>query len=146
MSMCVCSVAQLRLALCDPMPCSLPGSSCPWNFPGKILEWVATSYSRGPSWLRDWTCISCTAGRFLGTAPPKKPLSYTLWCVFHQHPLGLLWMVVFFFFFSFNFYWTIVALQCCYFLLYSRVNQPYIILNGFLHATVASNHTYSNIP
>ena len=21
--------------LCDPMDCSLPGSSCPWNFPGK---------------------------------------------------------------------------------------------------------------
>ena len=28
-------VAQLFLTLCDPMDCSLPGSPCPWNFPGK---------------------------------------------------------------------------------------------------------------
>ena len=27
-------VAQLCLTLCDPMDCSLPGSSCPWDFPG----------------------------------------------------------------------------------------------------------------
>ena len=25
----------------------------------KILEWVAISSSRGSSWPRDWTCISC---------------------------------------------------------------------------------------
>ena len=24
--------------LCDPMDCSLPGSSCPWDFPGKNTE------------------------------------------------------------------------------------------------------------
>ena len=27
--------AQSCLTLCDPMDCSPPGSSCPWNFPGK---------------------------------------------------------------------------------------------------------------
>ena len=31
----VCPVTQLCPTLCDPMDCSLPGSSCPWDFPGK---------------------------------------------------------------------------------------------------------------
>ena len=34
-------VAQSYQTLCDPMDCSLPRFLCPWNFPGKILEWVA---------------------------------------------------------------------------------------------------------
>ena len=36
---CVCVYAQglSRLTLCDLMDCSIPGSSCPWNFSGKIL-------------------------------------------------------------------------------------------------------------
>ena len=29
-----------------------------------ILEWVAIPFSRGSSWPRDQTCISCIAGRF----------------------------------------------------------------------------------
>ena len=32
---CVCSVAQSRLILCNPMDCSPPGSSCLWNLLGK---------------------------------------------------------------------------------------------------------------
>ena len=31
---------------------------CPWNYPGRILEWVAISFSRGSSWPRDWTWAS----------------------------------------------------------------------------------------
>ena len=31
---------------------------CPWNFQARILEWVAISYSRGSSQMRDQTCIS----------------------------------------------------------------------------------------
>ena len=30
----------------------------------RILEWVAISFSRGSSWPRKWTQISCSAGRF----------------------------------------------------------------------------------
>ena len=41
----------------------------PWTvahriFQTRILEWVATSFSRGSSWSRDWTWISCSADRF----------------------------------------------------------------------------------
>ena len=39
-------VAQSCLTLCDPMDCSLPGSSVHGIFPTKVLEWVAISFSR----------------------------------------------------------------------------------------------------
>ena len=32
---------------------------CPWNFPARILEWVAISFSRWSSWARDQIPISC---------------------------------------------------------------------------------------
>ena len=33
---------------------------CPWDNPGKsILQWVAISSSKGSSWPRDWTSVSC---------------------------------------------------------------------------------------
>ena len=53
-----CSVAKLCLTLCDPMDCSLPGSSDHGIFQAKVLEWVAISSSRGPSQPRDRTCVS----------------------------------------------------------------------------------------
>ena len=39
-------VAQSSLTPSDPMDCSLPGSSIHWIFRGRILEWVAISFSR----------------------------------------------------------------------------------------------------
>ena len=60
--------------LCDPMDCSLPGSSVHRIFQARILEWVAISSSRGSSWPRDRTCISCIAGKFFPAEPPGKPL------------------------------------------------------------------------
>ena len=49
--------------LCDPMRCSPPGSSVHGTLQARILEWVATPFSRGSSWPGDRTQISCTAGR-----------------------------------------------------------------------------------
>ena len=57
-------VAQSCPTLCDPMDCSPPGSSVHEIFQARILEWVAISFSRGSSQPRDWTWVSCTAGRF----------------------------------------------------------------------------------
>jgi len=40
---------------------------CPRDFPARILEWVAISFSRESSWPRDRisiSCVSCIAGRF----------------------------------------------------------------------------------
>ena len=44
--------------LCDPMDHSSPGSSVPGIHQARILEWVATSCSRGSSQPRNQTCIS----------------------------------------------------------------------------------------
>ena len=46
---CFCSVAQLCLTLCDPMDCSLPGSSVHGISQARIPEWLAISFSRGSS-------------------------------------------------------------------------------------------------
>ena len=56
-------VAQSCLTLCDPMDCSLPGSSIHGIFQTRVLEWVAISFSRGSSQPRDRTVVSCIAGR-----------------------------------------------------------------------------------
>ena len=67
---CVCSVAQLFLTLCNTRDYSPPGSSVCGISQARILEWVAISSSRGSSWPRDWTCLSCLAGGFFTTEPP----------------------------------------------------------------------------
>ena len=41
--------------LCDPVDCSLPGSSVHGILQARILEWVAITFSRGSSRTRDWT-------------------------------------------------------------------------------------------
>ena len=38
-------VAQSRPTVCDPMDCSLPGSSVHGIFQARVLEWVAISFS-----------------------------------------------------------------------------------------------------
>ena len=40
-------MAQSCLTLCDPMDCSLPGSSIHGIFQARVLEWVAIAFSRG---------------------------------------------------------------------------------------------------
>ena len=46
-----------------PHDCSLPDSSVHGIFQARVLEWVAISFSRGSSWPRDWTQVSCILGR-----------------------------------------------------------------------------------
>ena len=45
------------------MDCSMPGSSVHGILQARILGWVAMSFSRGFSWPRDQTWVSCFAGR-----------------------------------------------------------------------------------
>ena len=47
--------------LCDPMDCSLPGSSIRGILQARILEWVVRHFYRGSSWPRDRTCIFCVS-------------------------------------------------------------------------------------
>ena len=58
-------VAQLCPILCDPMNCSLPGSSVHGDSPGKNTEWVALPFSRGSSWPRNQPLVSCIGRQIL---------------------------------------------------------------------------------
>ena len=65
----VCVYGQSHLTLCDPVDCSPPSSSVHGIFQARILEWGATSFSRGSSQPRDQTCISCLQVDSLPTEP-----------------------------------------------------------------------------
>ena len=67
--MCMCAKSlQFCPTLCDTMNCSPPGYWVHGILQARILEWVAVSFSRGPSQPRDWTwvsCVPCTGWRIL---------------------------------------------------------------------------------
>ena len=89
---CVCSLL-LRCIWPFVTPwtlCSPPGFFVHGISQARILKCVATSFSRGSSQSRDWTCISCTAGRYFTTEPSEKPvypyyitvISLSLYCYY----------------------------------------------------------------
>ena len=53
--------AQLYLTLCHTIDYSPPVSSVHGIFQTRTLKWVAITSSRGSSWLRDWSCVSCVS-------------------------------------------------------------------------------------
>ena len=55
-------VIQSCLTLCNPMNCSLPGSSVHGILQARILQWVANPFSRGSSQPMDRTQVSSNAG------------------------------------------------------------------------------------
>ena len=64
----LCSAAQSCRTLCDPMHYwGPPGSSVRGISQAKILEWVATSFSRGSFRPRDQTSSPALAGGFCNT-------------------------------------------------------------------------------
>ena len=68
-------VTQSCLTLCDPVDYSPPGFSVHEILQARILEWVAVPSSRGSSQPRDWTWVSCIAGRFFTSEPSRKPIT-----------------------------------------------------------------------
>ena len=72
------SVVQSCLTLCGPMVCSLPDSSVHGILQARILEWVAIPFSRGSSWPRDQTQVSCIADRFFARYLSHQRSSYIL--------------------------------------------------------------------
>ena len=55
------------------MDCSPLGSSVHGFLQVRILEWVPIPFSRGSSWPKDWTWVSCIAGKF-----------FTIWAIRHN--------------------------------------------------------------
>ena len=73
-------VTQMCLTLCNPRDCSSSGFSVHGILQARILEWVAIPFSRGSSWPRDQTWISCIAGRFL-TIWTSRKAQYDVTCM-----------------------------------------------------------------
>ena len=73
-------VAQSCPTLCDPIDCSLPGSSLHGILQARVLEWVAISFSRGSSQPRDWTWVSRIPGRFFNVWATREgsPLNWSI--------------------------------------------------------------------
>ena len=71
-------VTQSCPTLCDPMGCSPPGSSIHGILQARRLEWGAIPFSSRSSWPRDWTRISCIAGRSFTIWATWEPLSLPL--------------------------------------------------------------------
>ena len=63
-------ITQSGSTLCDPMDCSLPGSSVHGILQARILECVTLPFSRGTSLPRDQTLVSHIVGRF-----------FTIWAI-----------------------------------------------------------------
>ena len=75
----VCS--QSRVRLLQPHGLQPARLLCPWDFPGRILEWVTISFSRGSSQPRDRTHVSCICRWFLYQLSYQGSL-YTHVCVY----------------------------------------------------------------
>ena len=87
--MCVCVlVTQSCPTLCNPMDCTLPGSSVHGILQARILEWAAISFSKGPYWPRDWTLVSLIADRF-----------FTIWATREAHHMLISWVFCLFWLF-----------------------------------------------
>ena len=70
-------IAQSCLNLCDPKDYSLPGSSVHGNSQARIVEWVAISFSRGSSQIRDGPMFPGMADRFFTTiSHPTREASF----------------------------------------------------------------------
>ena len=79
MCVCVCIHTQLCPTLYNY---SLPGSSAHGIIPARMLEWVAIFSSRGSAQRRDWTCISCIAGRIFYQWATREA---HVWCLLDTH-------------------------------------------------------------
>ena len=107
-------VAQLCPTLWKPTECSPQGSSVHGILQARILEWIAIPFSRGFSWPRDWTLVSCIAGRFftvwaMGNILKKKKIPHK-WLLFLiqrtllpvSHTTVLQWYLCFYMVFPFS--------------------------------------------
>ena len=75
---------QLCPTLCDPIDCSPSSSSVHGISQARILERVASPYSRGPFQLRDRTCSSCAGRQILYHWATWEALEHR-WFYFNIH-------------------------------------------------------------
>ena len=105
------------------MVCSPPGFSVHWVLQARRLEWVAISFSRGSSWPRDWTWVSCTAGSFFTNwATREVPTDYNISQIFFK---------LYFLKFFKIYFWTLFCY--CSFLYDGRERLYYLVLSRNFH-------------
>ena len=75
------SVARSCPTLCDTMDYTPPCSHVHGISRARILEWVAIPFSRGSSWIRDQTLISCIS-KWVLSLPLSNQGSPILFCAF----------------------------------------------------------------
>ena len=75
--LCYVLVAQSCPTLCDPMDWGSPGSSVHRILQGRILDWVAISFSRRSSQPRDRTQVSSIAGWLFTVWATREALIFT---------------------------------------------------------------------
>ena len=63
----------------DPMGCSPPGFCVHGILQARILEWVAISFSRGSSWPRNQTQVSCIADGLFTNWIIREPYIWVIW-------------------------------------------------------------------
>ena len=68
-------IAESCLILCNLIDYSPPGSSVHGIFQARILEWVVIPFSRGSSWPRDGTWVSCITSRLFCIWATKEAFS-----------------------------------------------------------------------
>ena len=73
-ALCCCLVAQSCPDSCDPMDCSLPGSSVPGISQARVLEWAAVSFSGDLLNPGMELASTALAGGFFTTEPPGSSL------------------------------------------------------------------------
>ena len=74
---------------CNPTDCSPPGFSVHGILQARILEWIAIPFSRGASQPRDWTLVSCIAGKFFTIWAIGKSSCYIYFTHYHSDSLIL---------------------------------------------------------
>ena len=100
-----------HVGLTDSMDCRLPGSSVHGILQARILEWVVISFSRGSSWPRDWTCVSCISCigrrilyRLSCVGSPQSMFSLLMGLTVNLHPTYILVFTLTHRYFAFSFY------------------------------------------
>ena len=94
-------VTQSSLTLFNPMDCSPWGFSIHGTLQARILEWVAKPFSRGTSWPRDLTQVSCIVSRF-----------FTIWASWPRKSSAYLFIINEYVYYKYLFL-TVLNLHCC---------------------------------
>ena len=66
------------------MGCSLPDSSVHGILQARVLEWVGIPFSRGSSWPKEWTQVSCFADRYFTAWATKEALKVPLFPLYSE--------------------------------------------------------------